>query len=203
MCHRIYTFSKCHHIEISDDDVDFPPCECHNVRGFRRLERPCGACIRFRSPSFAVEHKKAVRHQLERYKALGYPSRLLKRHLRDWHKLVGFGSRLLKDHPDDDTDFIMDQILREGSVLDADEDEVSMAADPGIPRVAPDTINEPANGTQKPTAVDGPKQPTIANGSGGKKHVFEKVAPVPKEGAYIVGPSMENFGNVPLTKFMK
>ncbi|RVD89394.1 uncharacterized protein DFL_000405 [Arthrobotrys flagrans] len=123
MCHKIYTFSKCYHIDVSDDVKHFPPCNCRRVRATHQLPRACNACIRFFSPAFPFEHKKAIEKQASRFKSLQLNHDEIRKYLPNWKKIVGVGTKILSDWPDGGRGSFYDGILDE-KIFDAIEEEI-------------------------------------------------------------------------------
>ncbi|KAK6498194.1 hypothetical protein TWF506_004433 [Arthrobotrys conoides] len=170
MCHRIYTFSQCYHIDISDDEKHFPPCRCRRIRGTRHLERACNGCIRFCSPAFPREHKKAINQQVFRFKSLQLTHEDIKKYLPDWKRIVGVGTKVLGDSPDDIRETFYDGFLDE-KILDAIEEEIRNLDDENIATKS-HPINEKDGATR------------------------EETGHTPSKGSLLVGPTMEQSGNL-------
>ncbi|KAK6347468.1 hypothetical protein TWF718_005310 [Orbilia javanica] len=182
MCHKIYTFSKCHHIDISDDDKEFPPCTCKRVRGVRHLDRSCGACIRYGSPSFVALHKKAIENQVGRFKSLQLRYEEIRKLLPHWRWIVGVGTKMLDDWSDIDSNrgSLYDNPFNE-RILGAIDEEVMSLADGAA--------------TTDTTLVEEDHGPTAG------EQLAKEVASSAGKDTYIVGPFMEKSGN--LATFMK
>ncbi|KAF3153622.1 hypothetical protein TWF569_001934 [Orbilia oligospora] len=176
MCHRIYTFRQCYHIDISDDEKHFPPCRCKRVRGTRRLDRACNGCIRFSSPSFPREHKKAISQQVFRFKSLQLAQDDIKKYLPGWKRIVGVGTKILGDSPEDDRGPFFDGFLHE-KILNAIEEEIRTLDDGIVAR----------------NLVSTNKDDGAAGGENGSSALDRSLL--------IVSPSMEQSGN--LTDFIK
>ncbi|KAJ6255959.1 hypothetical protein Dda_9250 [Drechslerella dactyloides] len=127
MCHTIYTFAKCLHIDISDDVKHFPPCICNTVRATVKLQRACNACVRYPTPTSRREHKKMVEMQVERFRRLGLPWAEVERLVPRWRRIIGLGKRLERDWAESDDEDDSGKILldetKQVAILEAIEDE--------------------------------------------------------------------------------
>ncbi|KAK6524068.1 hypothetical protein TWF694_005732 [Orbilia ellipsospora] len=97
MCHQIYTFKSCRHIDISDDTTSFPPCPCPKVRASHRLPRPCNACIRFSHPRFRKHHKRMIEMQITRFRGLKLSLSEIDKLVPQWKMVVGLGVKVARD----------------------------------------------------------------------------------------------------------
>ncbi|KAF3934793.1 hypothetical protein ABW20_dc0109494 [Dactylellina cionopaga] len=126
MCHIIFTFYKCSHIDVSDDAKHFPPCICNSVRATRQLPRACNACIRYSASSFHTKHKRMVEMQIERFRRLGINWAETEKFVPQWRRIVGLGIKVARDwaesSDDEDNKIAIDE-KKEIEILGTIEEE--------------------------------------------------------------------------------
>ncbi|KAK6519080.1 hypothetical protein TWF281_003768 [Arthrobotrys megalospora] len=205
MCHKIYTFSKCFHIDVSDDDKHFPPCICRRITGTCYLNRACNACIRYSSPNFALDHKRAVEFQFLRFRKLKLTPTQRWTYVPEWKKIVGLGVNLAKDWPDKKRGLVLDDFTEE-SILDALEDEEIAAAADGIGGdTALNVIQESATDAGSVQGLDTDDESVTGHDTFGatshmphslEQFLKQKEDPVSSEGSVAVVSVMEGSGNI-------
>ncbi|KAF3908863.1 hypothetical protein AA313_de0201658 [Arthrobotrys entomopaga] len=140
MCHQIYTFQGCPHIDISDDTSHFPPCACSKVHASHRLSRSCNACIRFSSPSFRKQHKKMVEMQIGRFRALKLSLSEIEKLVPQWKIIVGLGVKVARDWADSDDEVDTDHHDRDKDDEDEGDDDGGIGGKSGEVSVVETTV---------------------------------------------------------------